>query len=223
MAGFAYEVVVRGEPQGDAPLPLIVALHYSAGSAEETFENYDEVAGPVRILVPLGEHPKRGGLSYFPVDYYELGPDEQFAIATRTADRLARFLQAAEERYGSRPVVTGISQGGDLSLLLAVRYPERVAAALPIAPVVPGSLNIRSRPARGAPCILVLQGEDDSIVDVSQTRARLTELQARYPVAFKTYPGVGHDISPEMEDDYTRVIDGWLHSASGVSTSDCGI
>lgn len=211
LAGVAYEEVVRGDAGTGEPLPLLVAFHYSGGSARESFENYDQVAGPVRILVPLGRHPKRQGLSYFPVDYYQLPPAEQFEVARETAADMARFLEAAEARYGKRPVVSGISQGGDISLLLAVYHPETVSAAVPLAAVIPDALRVtQDRAAQPGPCILMMQGEDDAIVEVALTRARTASLRAILPLALSTYPGLGHDISPAMKADYTAFIDSAL-------------
>ncbi|WP_029911709.1 alpha/beta hydrolase [Caulobacter sp. UNC358MFTsu5.1] len=214
LAGVAYEEVTRGETTGGEPPPVLVAFHYSGGSAIESFTNYDQVSGPVRILVPLGRHPKRGGLSYFPVDYYQRSPKEQFLAARETATEMARFLEAVEALYGRRPVVSGISQGGDISFLLAVYHPDTVAAAVPLAAVIPDALLVSpDRARRPGPCILMMQGEDDAIVDVSRTRARVASLRGDLPVGLATYAGLGHDISLAMKTDYTAFIDTALRHA----------
>lgn len=208
LAGVAYEEVVRGETANGEAMPVLIAFHYSGGSAAESFENYDQIAGPVRILVPLGRYPKRQGLSYFPVDYYQRAPDEQFRVARDTVDGLAPFLEAVIDTWGAAPVVSGISQGGDISLLLAVYHPELVAAAFPFAAVVPGGLSVTAeRAALPGPPIHAMQGEADTIVDVEVTRARIDALAPSLPVSLTTYPGLGHDISPAMKADYTRLIE----------------
>jgi phospholipase/carboxylesterase len=222
LAGMAYEEVVRGEAVDGQPLPLLVAFHYSGGSASESFENYDQVGGPVRILVPLGAHPKRQGLSYFPVDYYQQSPDDQFRIARETVDRMAEFLEAAAAAYGRKPVVSGISQGGDISLLLAVYHPHRISAAFPFAAVFPDALIVSpERAAIDGPCIVAMQGEADAIVDVATTRARVATLKAGLSITLTTYPGLGHDISPAMKADYTALIDGALHAAPSAPGAAC--
>jgi len=216
LAGIAYEEAVRGEARGGEPMPLLVVFHYSGGTAAEAFEQYDEIAGPVRILVPLGAYPKRSGLSYFPVDYYRRDPAEQFRIALETVEALAAFLEAAEATYGRTPVVSGISQGGDISLLLAVRHPEVVAAAAPLAAVIPEALAIPPERVRaGGPCILMMQGEADPIVAVSRTRSLAASRLTGLPFRLTTYPDVGHDISPAMKRDYTAFIDRALRDADG--------
>lgn len=212
LAGVAYEEVVRGDDVAGAALPLLVAFHYSGGSAAESFENYDQVSGPVRILVPLGAFPKRQGLSYYPVDYYLRPADERYRIARETAARMAGFVQAATESYGAKPVVSGISQGGDLSLLLAVYHPELIKAAFPFAPVIPAELTVSGAAAgRAGPPIHVMQGEADAIIDVVATRDRVAELATGLPVRLTTFPELGHDISPEMEATYSPMIEAALH------------
>lgn len=206
LAGVAYEELVRGAAP-DQAMPLLIALHYSGGSAAESFDNYDQVVGPVRILVPLGAYPKRRGLSYFPIDYYQRSPTEQLRIARATSDRLALFVAAAAALHHAQPVVSGISQGGDLSLMLAVDHPELIKAAFPLAAVIPEGLTPGPSPSRGRrPCIVVMQGEDDPIVEVSRTRSRVAALSRSLPIVLKTYPGLGHDISDAMKADYTVAI-----------------
>lgn len=215
LAGIAYEEVVRGTPAEGEAAPVLVAFHYSGGSAAESFENYDQIAGPVRILVPLGAHPKRAGLSYFPVDYYQRSPDQQFQVALETVEGFAPFLEALIETHGVKPVVTGISQGGDISLLLAVYHPDLVAASFPFAAVIPAELRAPAGRDRGAgPAIHAMQGEADAIVDVERTRARVADLADSLPIRLTTYPDLGHDISPAMKADYTRLIGQALHLAA---------
>lgn len=214
LAGVTYEEVVRGAAADGEAMPVLVAFHYSGGSAAESFENYDRIAGPVRILVPLGAYPKRNGLSYFPVDYYQRSPDERFRVARETVDALAPFLAAVIEAHGVKPVVSGISQGGDISLLLAVYHPDLVAASFPFAAVIPADLAVSpERAAVPGPPIHVMQGEADPIVDVAVTRVRVDELAAGLPLSLTTYPDLGHDISPAMKADYTRLIHEALESA----------
>lgn len=207
LAGVSYEEVVRGAPADGEPMPVLVAFHYSGGSAAESFENYDQIAGPVRILVPLGAWPKRNGLSYFPVDYYQRSPEEQFRIARETVDALAPFLEVVIEAHGVKPVVSGISQGGDISLLLAIYHPDLVAASFPFAAVIPDGLVVTpERAAVPGPPIHAMQGEADAIVDVETTRARVADLAGSLPVRLTTWPDLGHDISPAMKAEYTRLI-----------------
>jgi len=207
LAGVTYEEVVRGEAAAGAAMPLLVAFHYSGGSSAESFANYDEVPGPVRILVPLGGFPKRQGLSYYPVDYYQRPAEERYRIARETAAHMAEFLRAASQTYGATPVVSGISQGGDISLFLAVYHPEVVKASFPFAPVIPEQLTVSDASAgMEGPPIHVMQGDADAIIDVEVTRGRVSELAVGLPIRLTTYPGLGHDISPEMEAEYSPLI-----------------
>jgi len=211
LAGVAYEEVVRGKPVEGAVIPLLVAFHYSGGSAAESFAHYDELPGPVRILVPLGAFPKRQGLSYFPVDYSQRPAAERYRIAHDTAAQMAEFVRAATREYGARPVVSGISQGGDLSLLLAIHHPDLIKASFPFAPVIPPELIVSDARAKAeGPPIHVMQGDADAIIDVALTRTRVAELAEDLPIRLTTYPGLGHDISAEMEADYSPLINAAL-------------
>lgn len=206
-AGFDYEMVVRGAPPETQHLPLLVAFHYSGGTLAQVFENYDAVSGPVRIIAVRGANPKRGGFSYFPVDYYQLSEEQQLPVARETVARIADFLRTVSKTYGAKPVVSGASQGGDISFRLAVDHPDLIQAALPIAPVMPASVQPASAAGRDArPPIYVFQGEADPIVNVETVRKRVDELKPVLPITLKTYPGLGHDISPEEKADYTAVI-----------------
>jgi phospholipase/carboxylesterase len=211
LAGVAYEEVVRGKPAEGAVIPLLVAFHYSGGSAAESFAHYDELPGPVRILVPLGAFPKRQGLSYFPVDYSQRPAAERYRIAHDTAAQMAEFVRAATREYGARPVVSGISQGGDLSLLLAIHHPDLIKASFPFAPVIPPELIVSDARAKAeGPPIHVMQGDADAIIDVALTRTRVAELAEDLPIRLTTYPGLGHDISTEMEAGYSPLINAAL-------------
>lgn len=206
-AGFDYEEVVLGDPATPG-MPLIIALHYSGGTPRESLANYDALGAPVRIVAPRGTHRKRDGFSYYPPNYYALDPAEQLRIARETEGRIAVFVADMAKLHGVKPVVTGISQGGDLSLLLALYHPDLIAAALPFAAVLrPEVAQAGMADGKAAPPIHMFQGEADEIVLVAETRRQVAVLAKHAPVTLKTYPGLGHDISPAMKADYTALLD----------------
>lgn len=209
-AQFTYEETVRNATGREAKLPLLIAFHYSGGTPAQSIADYSDLKTPVRIIAVRGEYQKRQGYSYFPVDYYEMPPERQHAVADATVERLAAFVNAMGQRYGVRPVVTGISQGGDIAFLMAAEYPASISAALPFAPVIPAGLHVAAPTGAARPPIYVYQGEDDPIVQVALTRRRVAELQAQLPISLETFPNLGHDISPEMKASYTRRLDGLL-------------
>jgi hypothetical protein len=67
LGGILYEEVVRGATVEGEPLPVLVAFHYAGGTARESFDHNDQVAGPVRILAPPGAWPRCRTGSLIPV------------------------------------------------------------------------------------------------------------------------------------------------------------
>lgn len=219
-AGFAYEEVVRGDPAAPG-MKLLIALHYSGGTPKESFENYDGVRGPVRIIVPLGAYQKREGFSYFPPDYYQLAPAAQRRIARDTAAKIADFVAHMASRHRIKPVLTGISQGGDLSLLVALYHPSAITAALPFAAVLTFEMTqIGTSYGMAIPPIHMFQGDADPIIDVATTRRHVAMLAQSAPVTLKTYRGLGHDISPAMKRDYTALLDQLLNAEAAKPSRD---
>jgi phospholipase/carboxylesterase len=209
-AGFAYEEIVTGNKTGKQ-LPLLIAFHYSSGTPEESFKDYNALGTPARIIVVKGNYIKRGGYSYFPVDYYAKDSTAQINIARQTTDSIATFIAQISKLYKTKPVVSGISQGGDISFLLAIYHPDLVKASFPFAAVMrPQILDIvKAKPGNTLP-IFVYQGEVDKIIDVNNTRTQVSKLSRYLKISLKTYPGLGHDISSEMKKDYSPLIRQWL-------------
>jgi phospholipase/carboxylesterase len=207
VAGFEYYESIKGKGDTSA-LPLLIAFHYSSGSPEETVPDYDLLKLPVRIIIPRGNYAKRAGYSYFPLNYYETDTASQYAISRSTVDSLAVFVKEIEREYGSRAIVSGISQGGDISFMLAFYYPELCRASFPFAAVLQYQMirDLKSGLSNNVP-IHLYQGEADKIVPVKSTTAKVALLKRNLNIRFITYPGVGHEISREMKKDYSEKID----------------
>lgn len=204
--GFEYKDVVKGKDNGK--LPLVIAFHYSSGNPLETVADYDSLKNAVRIIIPKGNYRKRGGFSYYPPDYYQKDSLTQFSIARATVDSIARFVQSVEKKYKQKVVVSGISQGGDIALLLAIYYPDLCKASFPFAAVINPTIikELKTKPVKKVP-IHLFQGEADQIVPVSATRKKVKEIGNRLRLKLYTYPDVGHDISTQMKIDYSKLID----------------
>ncbi|RZL05696.1 MAG: hypothetical protein EOO89_25830 [Pedobacter sp.] len=204
--GFAYEELVTGNTN-NKDLPLLIAFHYSAGTPAESFKDYDALGLPVRIIVVKGSYVKRTGFSYFPVNYYSFDNATQVKLAKQTVDSLASFIKHITQLYKVKPVVSGISQGGDISFLLGIHYPELLRASFPFAAVIrPEAAEFVSSAARNTLPIFAYQGEADKIVNVNDTREQVNKLKAYLNIQLTTYEGLGHDISPEMKKDYSLLM-----------------
>jgi phospholipase/carboxylesterase len=205
LRGFEYMDVVKGDPSLGPP--LLIAFHYSSGTPNETLNDYDKLSHPVRIIIPKGNYRKRNGFSYYPVDYYKKDSATQFSLSRIAVDSIARFVQAIEKKYGQKAIVSGISQGGDIALLLSIYHPDLCIASFPFAAVINPEIVNTLKNIQGIKVpVHMFQGEADQIVSIAYTRSKITDIEKFLPIRLYTYPEVGHDISKEMKEDYSKLI-----------------
>lgn len=206
-AGFKYLEIVKNTDDVKVDLPIIIGFHYSSSTPQEAFYDYDEITVPVRIILPQGNFKKRKGYTYFPADYYTKDSLAQMAIAKQIVDSIALFVEAVTKKYNRKPVVAGFSQGGDISFLLAIYYPELIAAAFPLAGFIHLQRleDVKSHAQTSVP-IEIYQGMEDKIVSVVYTQRMVGALRNYFRISLKPYPGLGHDFSPAMKRDYAAAI-----------------
>lgn len=208
LAGMRYLVMETGAAASGADLPMIVGFHYSSAKPEAMLEYFDGVDFPARIVLPQGEYPRRGGYSWLPTDYAELDPAKQDAAVFAEEKKLAAFVDQVRKRYPTRgkPAVMGISYGGDMSFLLAIRHPGSISASYPIAarflPTWMPSANT-CKPA--CPPIRAMHGEADTTVPMAPTRAAVERLKKMgFDATLTPYPGVAHDFDVVMEREFSE-------------------
>jgi phospholipase/carboxylesterase len=124
-------------------------------------------------------------------------------------ERLAQGVGAAEEAlwpaiadvaHGRRAMVTGFSQGGVLSFVIAARHASEVAYAFPISGGAPRPLWPRDRQPT-AP-LYALHGTDDPVVPLLFARATVAAFRANGGRAeLREFAGVHHEVTPEMRED----------------------
>lgn len=209
-AGFRYLVFETAGAKSEAALPMIVGLHYSSAKPETMLEYFDGIDFPARIVLPQGAHPRRDGYSWFPTGYAQLGQAERDAAVFDAEKRLASFVGAVPAEYPTRgkPMVMGISYGGDLSFLLAVRHPELLSAAFPVAARFLLAWMPRTNTCKPAcPPILAMHGDADRTVPMAPTQEAIERLRKmRFDIELKPYPGVGHDFDARMERDFAELV-----------------
>ncbi len=207
-----YQERLRNQPDEDSP--IAITMHWMTGTATSFAFLFDGIDFPLREIALQGSHPsgypEAGGFSWFEQerDFYEvLTEAEQAPLIRKETDKIARFIKALREMYSAKLVVTGMSQGGDLSLHLACHYPELVDLSCPIA----GRLSEPMRPDAIAhqtlPDILMLNGCDDEIVTVESARDVASWLKTQnFKLSLNEYDGIGHDINAEMIEDIRKAI-----------------
>jgi phospholipase/carboxylesterase len=202
-AGFRYLVFETVGAKPDAALPMIVGLHYSGAKAEAMLEYFDSIDFPARIVLPEGGYPRASGRSWFLDDYGKSSGADQDKLTFGVEEGLSTFVAAATRSYPTRgkPVVAGISYGGDLALLLALRHPEQFRASFPIAARFLSSWMPASNVCKPhCPPIRAMHGDADETVSMAPMREAIERLKKMgFDAEFTSYPGVAHDFDAEME------------------------
>jgi len=200
------EVVVGAE--ADARLPLVIAIHGLGDRPERFVRLFDGFDVPARIVAPRAPRERKsGGFTWFPglpadrdlTPLVDGARDSAAALA-----ELITYLRANRPTCG-QPLVTGFSQGGLLTLTLAVHHPEVVGAAIPVGGWLPPPMWPKEKTSP-APEIDALHGERDSLVPLTRTKTANEHLKALgYDIETRTYP-TGHTISKNMRRDLFMLV-----------------
>lgn len=180
----------------DATLPLVLAIHGLGSSPEEYLSLFDGFDVPVRVIAPRAPDPWQVGTSWYPID------DEKRAVTAiekRAAALVALMAKLRKERpTRGLPIVTGFSQGGVLSYALAAYHPQRIAAALPIAGMLPATMPaFRKAPSTFE--VHALHGRDDARIAIGKAEQTVVRLEkVRTNVSLEVFDGVGHNVPPTM-------------------------
>jgi phospholipase/carboxylesterase len=185
---------------------MIVALHGLGDNPESFGTIFDDFGRPARIIVPRAPTPYHGGYSWFSFDRSNEAETarglEQAAVRVAA---LIRWLSAREPPAG-KAIVTGFSQGGMLSFVLAVRHPDLVAEAFPVSGSLPRAL-FPTKADHAPPRIVALHGDEDVRVPLGPTREGVEVLNERgYRAELRVYPGVGHSISRSERVEWMELL-----------------
>ncbi len=187
------------EPEGSGIVPAIVALHGSGGMSRG--------APIVRALItPI---VSMGYAVYLPHYFERTGTERSDPQASRLhfvdwTKTIGDVLGFAAGRSGVDPDrigIIGISLGAFLGLSVAT-YDPRVKAVVDFFGGLPPPFD---RDIGKLPPTLVLHGEDDRIVPVSEAK-QLAKGLAEHGVPFElqVYPNEGHNFSPLTALDAAR-------------------
>jgi phospholipase/carboxylesterase len=207
-AGIHYELRYTGGADPQSKLPMIVAIHGLGDRPENFARIFDALPVKARLVLPRGLTTHGDGFAWFAI---EVDPNDRDAKAIaagveRATTALVRMLDALLATFptADKPVVTGFSQGGMLSLALAAHHPDRFAAAVPLAGWLPPAFM----PERAHPVpIVALHGDADRVLPIEATRISVGELRRLgFNAELREYPGVGHTVSDAMLRDLFREI-----------------
>lgn len=208
-----YERILGAAGPSD-PLPMIVAIHGLGDDPENFSHLFDTFPEPARLIAPRAPLPaEEGGWSWFPLRARDPDVEGLSRGIQQSADLLAESVAVLtrERPTIGRPIVTGFSQGGMLTLTLAVHHPERFSTAVAVGGWLPPPLWPNAPDAAQAgPHIAALHGTADAAVRFEPTQRSVQHLQSLgYAIDFAVYEGVPHVITPEMHRDlFAALIDG---------------
>lgn len=179
--------------------PLVVAVHGYGESPEAVLASLQWASRSARVVVPSGPTPVRSGRSWFAIDK-DHAPDEPLFATNdlvEASDRIAALIR--ERRDGNEVILTGVSQGGMITLTVALRHPELVDFAIPIAAMVPSELLPDAPAPQDAPPIRALHGDSDTLIPIGPTRAAIQTLAERgWDATLTIAPGIEHGPAREL-------------------------
>jgi phospholipase/carboxylesterase len=206
---FLERVAAGADPS--AALPMVVALH-GLGDRPESFGHlFDGFPAPVRLIFPRAPDSWGKGWSWFP-----LGPGAAFEEGLlRSADRVAALVRRLREQRPTQGpvVVTGFSQGGMLSFVLAARHPDLFSAVVPIAGFLPETLRVSllqtATTAGARPKLVAYHGDADDRIPFEQGRLTVEAFTAAgFDAELRPWPNTGHTIPATMRDDHRSLLVG---------------
>ncbi len=212
-AGVVSECLVR-LPEGYDPegkYPLVVFLHGYGDSPESFCRVWGLFETPGFIMsVPRAPYTAPGdGWSWFAMG----GVDAEERADSLSVQHVFRAVNALRERYNvSRTYLMGFSQGASMALLAGLSRPEELAALVAISGRMREDwlTGEQLEGAAGLP-VLIVHGERDRVVDVSEGRTA-AELLEESGVDVTLYEwGGGHTIDAQR----IEVVQDWLADLQG--------
>jgi dienelactone hydrolase len=172
--------------------------------------------GPLGGIDPFANQAAQFGVHVFVVHYFErtghkwVAPREiepNFVVWWETLRDAVNYISVLPNVDASRIALLGFSLGAYLSLALAA-YDNRVVAVAELFGGFPKEIEAN---AGTLPPVLILHGEDDTVVPVSEAY-RLEEICKRHNIAheIKIYRGQGHGFNGMAQMDAMRRIVGFL-------------
>lgn len=204
----AIHLYTGGAREGER-VPLVVAIHGLGDKPASFVHLFDGFGAKAHLVVPAGGLPWGDGFAWWPI-HGHIDEQNMAAGLGAAADRLAAALPAWQAQGApGKPVVTGFSQGGMLSFALAAKYPTLIGEAVPVSGLLPTPMLPAAWPASAPkPRLLALHGDADARVPFALGQKSAEGLRALgLTVEFKSYPGVGHTITPEMRKDLLAALE----------------
>lgn len=211
--GIYFLEVVIGDATFEDELPMLVVLHGRGGSAQIPGGPFLGLTHPVRVIVPQASEHAGSGYEWLPVYVGQGLVDRLSSTLFAQASRVAALVrQLTSERHArGRVIVSGFSQGGLLSMTLALYHDDLIGEAFPLSCWLPPPLVPSYRRADLAyPRIRSMHGTADTTIPLGPTRDLFEQLAGLgFDVTLVPFDGVAHTIS----DDENTLFHVWLDAA----------
>ena len=206
-----YIEAVLGGADFDDRLPTIVVLHGRGGRAHVPGGPFMNLSHPVRIIVPQAAVPLGGGFEWLPVYVGQGLVDRLSSTLFASANHVSDMLRSLRETIPiqGRPVVAGFSQGGIMTITLALYHDDVVGEALPMACWLPPPLEPPyPRWDLDYPRIRSLHGGVDTTIPIEPTEELFARLAEKgFDVRLERFEGIGHEMSVEMDALFHEWVD----------------
>lgn len=197
----------RADAKSGTTKSLVILLHGYGADGNDLFG----LSGPLSEHMPdtafrSPNAPEKSsvnpmGYQWFPIPWLDGSTEEQRDAGFETSVKLLNeYLTEAMAEEGVAPAQTaliGFSQGTMMSLYVAPRRDEAVACVTGFSGrLIPG--DDLSAEALVKPPVLLVHGDMDEMINVSEMSAAETELRsAGFDVSSHIEQGIGHGIGPQ--------------------------
>jgi phospholipase/carboxylesterase len=221
VAGVRYLERMRGKADPNAAVPMVVLFH-SMGARPEGHSRMLANIGPSRLILPQGAYQTdagafkwwrkgvKAGVTGDPAEKAQALSDWQAA-----SDRAAEFIRQLVRCRPTlgKPILTGSSQGGEMTLLLASTHPGLVQSGVAVSSyLLEPFWNKRMAPVR------MIHGTGDRTVrfDWAKDYAE-TMIDDGAALSFQAYPSDGHSVTKEMGGDWASSLKGEVARAGALA------
>ena len=179
-------------PATDRTRAPLLLLHGVGGDENALLPFGEKLAPGAAILSPRGKQKEKGAPLFFRRHSETEFDLDDLAFRTR---ELADFIARGRKVYGlGKPIAFGFSNGANIAASLLLTIPDVLTGAVLLRGTVP--LEPETLPDLAGFPILMLSGENDSIVKPDR-RDRLAEMlrATGADLTYEVFP-TGHDLSP---------------------------
>ena len=200
------------EPGGPGPHPTIIAFHGWGANALDLLGvapylaggNFLTICPQGPLTVPLGP---TNGYGWFPLR--PGSPPDDAAVGSAAAEATG-FVDDACGRYPVDPrklVVLGFSQGGIIAMGVALRTPNKFAAAVGISTWFPEGLKqLATAGDLTRLPVLIQHGRSDSLIEIGRARDSVERLRSmRVDLRYREYD-CGHEITAQGLRDISEFL-----------------